>query len=98
VAIPAFWYSPPRILARAFCVLYSYVTHKLRERGAEIAHLLLHQGAYMYVCGDGNHMAKGVSGAVLEALVQHGDMSEEEAAMLLQDLKCRRRYLQDIWS
>ena len=47
-----------------------YVTHKLKERGAEIAKLVIEEGAYIYVCGDGNHMAKDVHKALIDALVE----------------------------
>ena len=50
------------------------------------------------MCGDGNHMAKDVHRALVDALTEHGDMGEAEAEELLKDLKARRRYALDIWS
>lgn len=75
-----------------------YVTHKIRKRGREVTDMLLRQGGYLYVCGDGNHMAKDVHLALRESLVQHSDLSEVDVDSFLQDLKARRRYVLDIWS
>ena len=75
-----------------------YVTHKLKAKGAEIAKAILHDGGYIYICGDGNHMAKDVYAALREVLMAHGTMSEDEAEQALDDLKLRRRYIMDIWS
>ena len=76
-----------------------YVTHKLRERGAEMARLILDDAACIYICGDGNHMAKDVYASIKAILVEHGNgMTEESVEALLQDMKLRRRYILDIWS
>jgi methionine synthase reductase len=75
-----------------------YVTHKLKQRGAEVARLILEDGAHVYICGDGNHMAKDVFGTMRALLCEHGSLSEQEADALLQDMKLRRKYILDIWS
>jgi sulfite reductase (NADPH) flavoprotein alpha-component len=75
-----------------------YVTHLLKQRGAEMARLLVDEGAYVYVCGDGNHMAKDVNTALLQILQEHAGMSEACAIEKIANLKLKRRYLQDIWS
>ena len=75
-----------------------YVTHKIKERGEEIARFLLQDGGYVYVCGDGNSMAKDVYAAIKQTLQDHGKLSEEDADITLDDLKLRRRYIMDIWS
>ena len=75
-----------------------YVTHKLKERGAELARFILHEGGYVYICGDGNSMAKDVYSAIKQVLQDHGALSEDEAEEALDDLKLRRRYIMDIWS
>ena len=75
-----------------------YVTHKLLENGANIAQSILKEGGYIYVCGDGNNMAKDVFNAIKQILHDHGSLSEEEAEEALDDMKLRRRYIMDIWS
>ena len=75
-----------------------YVTHKLKEKGADLARQILHEGGYVYICGDGNSMAKDVYAAIRHVLQEHGSLSEEQAEETLEDLKLRRRYILDIWS
>jgi sulfite reductase alpha subunit-like flavoprotein len=75
-----------------------YVTHLLNQRGAEMARLLVDEGAYVYVCGDGNHMAKDVNTTFLQILQEHAGLSEACAIEKIANLKLKRRYVQDIWS
>lgn len=74
-----------------------YVTHRIAEQGAELCKLL-QLGAAVYVCGDGNNMAKDVYAAFKGVLIKDGSMSETQAEEMLQDMKQRRRYVMDIWS
>jgi sulfite reductase alpha subunit-like flavoprotein len=75
-----------------------YVQDRLRACGADIVRLLLDEGAYFYICGDGNRMAKDVTAAVMDLLVEHGHMDTENAEEFIEDLKQRRRFVLDIWS
>lgn len=75
-----------------------YVTHKLRDKAGQVARWILEDGAHVYVCGDGNQMAKDVYSTLKAILSQHGHLSDEETEAMLQDMKLRRRYILDIWS
>jgi methionine synthase reductase len=75
-----------------------YVQDRLRECGADVVRLLVDEGAFFYICGDGNKMAKDVIAAVTELLIEHRNMEDEEADLFIQDLKQRRRFILDIWS
>jgi methionine synthase reductase len=75
-----------------------YVQDRIQEKGAELADLIINQGAYIFICGDGNYMAKDVLKAFQAILMVHSSLDEERANDLLTDLKLRRRYVQDIWS
>jgi sulfite reductase alpha subunit-like flavoprotein len=74
----------------------------MKKRGGELANLILEQGAYVYICGDGNKMAKDVEAAIVELLVCHGSgngvTSESDAKAILADMRQRRRFVLDIWS
>lgn len=77
-----------------------YVTSKIAARAKEMAAILA-QGGYVYICGDGNKMAKDVYAAIKKAIIEHGDgngMDEKAAEEYLADLKLRRRYVLEIWS
>lgn len=71
---------------------------RLKERGQKLANLILHQNAYLYICGDGNSMAKDVTKALLDILMQHGSLSSLDATNTLDEMKLRRRFVLDIWS
>lgn len=68
---------------------------------------MLEEGAYVYVCGDGNAMAQGVHKALVEALVEHGgawtgagaeEEKEKGAEAVLRAMKEKKRYVLDVWS
>eukprot|EP00752_Nemacystus_decipiens_P018761 g16821.t1 len=78
-----------------------YVQHRIKEHGAELSRLMLEEGAYVYVCGDGNAMAQGVHRALVEVLVKHGGTEgkeEGEAEAVLRAMKEKKRYVLDVWS
>jgi methionine synthase reductase len=76
-----------------------YVQHRMLQQGAALAKLLLKDGAYIYICGDGNAMAQQVNETLIKILVQYGGLeSASHAEAALNDLKDRRRYVLDVWS
>lgn len=76
-----------------------YVSHKIQERGSEVNKLLMEDGGYLYICGDGNNMAKDVQKCIVQIIVDHNqDMTVEKAEDFIADLKLRRRFVLDIWS
>merc|ERR1712203_1012535 len=74
-----------------------YVTHLMREQGAEVWKLL-DQGAHLYVCGDAKMMAKDVRNIVTEVCREHGGMSEADAESFVKKLETQKRYSADVWS
>jgi sulfite reductase alpha subunit-like flavoprotein len=77
-----------------------YVQHLMRrpENSERIADLVLHRGARVYLCGDGNSMARDVQEALVEILASHLPGGVDEAREYLGRLKQDRRFLMDIWS
>lgn len=67
-----------------------------------MAALILNQNAYVYICGDGNKMAKDVEAAIVDVLVAHGVPygveTEADAKSILSDMRQRRKFVLDIWS
>jgi sulfite reductase (NADPH) flavoprotein alpha-component len=73
-----------------------YVQHRMLEQGAELF-AWLEEGAYLFVCGDANHMAKDVDGALHQIVEKHGDRTPDDAKAYLKELKAAKRYLRDVY-
>jgi sulfite reductase (NADPH) flavoprotein alpha-component len=74
----------------------SYVQDRLREAGAELF-AWLEGGAYLYVCGDSEHMAPDVQAAIVEVVEAHGALDREAAEAYVRCLADDRRYLRDVY-
>lgn len=73
-----------------------YVQDKLRLKAEEIW-TWLQQGAYLYICGDGNKMAKDVHQALLDIVQQQAGLNAEEAEQYFDDLRQAKRYQKDVY-
>lgn len=73
-----------------------YVQHRLQEQAAEVW-LWLERGAYIYLCGDKNRMAKDVEQTLLIIIQQQGQLSEQQAVDFLKNLKRTKRYQKDVY-
>lgn len=73
-----------------------YVQDKLKAKGAEVWSWL-QQGAHLYICGDGNRMAKDVHQALLEIATAHGGLSAEAATDYFEQLRENKRYQKDVY-
>jgi sulfite reductase (NADPH) flavoprotein alpha-component len=75
-----------------------YVQNRLKENGAEVWQWF-EEGAYFYICGDKQRMAKSVHRALIEIAMEHGGMSEEDATFFIEKTMMReqKRYLRDVY-
>jgi sulfite reductase (NADPH) flavoprotein alpha-component len=73
-----------------------YVQDKIRENGKELFEWL-QNGAYFYICGDKERMAKDVNTALIDVIESEGSMSREEAESYLNDLSKQGRYQRDVY-
>jgi sulfite reductase (NADPH) flavoprotein alpha-component len=73
-----------------------YVQHKLLQKSAAVFDWI-QNGAYFYVCGDKNRMAKDVEQALIQIAKKEGGFSDEKAVDCVKDLKKQRRYLEDVY-
>lgn len=73
-----------------------YVQDKIREQ-AETIWQWLQQGAYLYVCGDANKMAKDVEQALIDVICQQGNLDTEQAEDYLAELREEKRYQRDVY-
>ncbi len=73
-----------------------YVQQRILEQ-AEQVWQWLQEGAYLYVCGDANRMAKDVHEAFISVAEQQGKLSREEAEAYINDLRKAKRYQRDVY-
>ncbi|QZH64435.1 diflavin oxidoreductase [Mycolicibacterium farcinogenes] len=73
-----------------------YVQHRMRENSAELFSWL-QDGAYLYVCGDAERMAKDVDAALHEIVADAGGMDADAAHAYVNDLIKTHRYLRDVY-
>ena len=73
-----------------------YVQTRLLENSQEIFHWL-EEGAYFYICGDADRMAKDVEVALIKIIRECGRFSSEEADQYFKELKRNKRYLRDVY-
>ncbi len=73
-----------------------YVQNKLLEQAKDVWQWIT-QGAAIYVCGDAIGMAKQVELSLLTLIEQQGQMSTQQAAAFLAELRNLRRYQRDIY-
>lgn len=73
-----------------------YVQHKMWEKGEELFQLL-EEGAYLYVCGDAQRMAKDVE-MMLQSIIQEFGRKEVQIAReYIKQLRHQKRYLRDVY-
>ncbi|MBD1574821.1 assimilatory sulfite reductase (NADPH) flavoprotein subunit [Vibrio sp. S17_S38] len=73
-----------------------YVQDRILENAAEVWQWL-QQGAYLYVCGDANRMAKDVHEALISVAEEQGKLGREQAEAFVNDLRKAKRYQRDVY-
>jgi sulfite reductase (NADPH) flavoprotein alpha-component len=73
-----------------------YVQHKMLEHGKELFEWL-EKGAYFYVCGDKERMAKDVNDALITVIEKEGAMTRETAEAYLKEMQKQGRYQRDVY-
>jgi sulfite reductase (NADPH) flavoprotein alpha-component len=73
-----------------------YVQHHMLAHAGELLAWLA-DGAYFYVCGDAERMAKDVDRALHEVVASAGSMSEEAAHSYVNELIRAHRYVRDVY-
>lgn len=73
-----------------------YVQHRMREQAATLWSWL-QDGAYLYVCGDAQRMAKDVDAALAAIIAKKAGMSLADAKAYLAALTRDQRYQRDVY-
>lgn len=73
-----------------------YVQDRMRENAKDL-YAWLERGAYFYVCGDAERMAKDVETALLEIIGSESGGGPERANEYLAEMKKQKRYQRDVY-
>jgi sulfite reductase (NADPH) flavoprotein alpha-component len=73
-----------------------YVQHKMYAKAEELWNWIK-SGAYIYVCGDAQHMAKDVEATLIQIAIEQGYLNTEEAKAFFKSLRTQKRYLLDVY-
>jgi sulfite reductase (NADPH) flavoprotein alpha-component len=73
-----------------------YVQDRMLENSKELFEWL-ENGAYFYVCGDKQYMAKDVHNALISVIEKEGAMTSEEAEAYLNEIRKQGRYQRDVY-
>lgn len=73
-----------------------YVQQRMHEQGADLWRWL-EAGAFFYVCGDAQRMAKDVDRALRAIVAEHGGMSAAAADAYVAALSKAKRYRRDVY-
>ncbi|EFJ42595.1 hypothetical protein VOLCADRAFT_83643 [Volvox carteri f. nagariensis] len=75
-----------------------YVTHRIREYGELMWHLLTEEGAAVYVSGSAKKMPEGVAAAFADVAARHGGLDAAAAVAFVRQLELKGRYQVEAWS
>lgn len=73
-----------------------YVQHKMLENSKELFEWF-ENGAYFYVCGDKERMAKDVNEALISVIEKEGSFDRVAAEAYLKDMQKQGRYQRDVY-
>ncbi|MBP1932217.1 sulfite reductase subunit alpha [Ammoniphilus resinae] len=73
-----------------------YVQHRMMQNSKELF-AWLQSGAYFFVCGDKQYMAKDVHNTLIEVIEKEGGMTREYAEAYLNDMQEQGRYQRDVY-
>jgi len=74
-----------------------YVQHKMREHAKDL-YAWIEEGAYVYVCGEAQHMAPDVQAALLDILQEGaGGVDRDRALSRLREMESAGRYSKDVY-
>ena len=73
-----------------------YVQDRMRAQGKEL-YAWLQEGAYLYVCGDADRMARDVNTTLIDVVATHGGLAPDAATDYVKTLQREKRYQRDVY-
>mmetsp|Transcript_2942 Transcript_2942/g.7145 ORF Transcript_2942/g.7145 Transcript_2942/m.7145 type:complete len:880 (-) Transcript_2942:156-2795(-) len=76
-----------------------YVQDLMKARAEALGEAIVDQEAFVFVCGDGAHMAKDVHKCLQDiVMARKGSGDADQAEAILKNMQKRGKYVRDIWS
>lgn len=78
----------------------NYIQLHVKKHAEEIYDWFIKREGYIYVCGSGSRMFKGVNDALISCIATHGHMETLDASKVLFNLSegNQKRYLKEVWA
>lgn len=73
-----------------------YVQHRLKEH-AKLVNKLLKSGAFFYVCGDAQRMARDVQSTLTDIISEQRSISRSKAEDVVKNMRTQNLYQEDVW-
>ncbi|KAF5096238.1 hypothetical protein D0Z00_002848 [Geotrichum galactomycetum] len=73
-----------------------YVQHRLKEH-AKLVNKLLKSGAFFYVCGDAQRMARDVQSTLIDIISEQRSISRSKAEDVVKNMRTQNLYQEDVW-
>lgn len=73
-----------------------YVQHRLKEN-AKLVNKLLKNGAFFYVCGDAQRMARDVQSTLIDIISEQRGISRSKAEDVVKNMRTQNLYQEDVW-
>ncbi|KAF5092710.1 hypothetical protein D0Z03_002732 [Geotrichum reessii] len=73
-----------------------YVQHRLLEN-AKLVNKLLKNGAFFYVCGDAQRMARDVQSTLIDIISEQRGISRSKAEDVVKNMRTQNLYQEDVW-
>ncbi len=73
-----------------------YVQDRIKEHAVEL-YQWIQEGAYIYVCGDAQHMAESVETALTNVISTQANINKSQAQQTLSQMTKDKRYVKDVY-
>ena len=73
-----------------------YVQHRLKEH-SKLVNKLLKNGAFFYVCGDAQRMARDVQSTLVDIISEERSISRSKAEDVVKNMRTQNLYQEDVW-
>ncbi|XP_055854923.1 methionine synthase reductase [Episyrphus balteatus] len=79
------------------CGEFKHVQDQLRINALEVVEQLTKKDTNLYVCADGTKISKSIEECIKECLMMSLECSDEEAILVIKEMRSAGRYKEDIW-